>query len=71
MAGIVANQTVVPSLGDIDRPVDVVDIFRNSDAALSITEEAIRIGAKVVWMQIGVRNDDAARLARAPGSRSS
>jgi len=63
----VADQTVVASLGEIGRPVDVVDIFRNSDAALGITEEAIRIGAKVVWMQIGVRNDAAARLAENAG----
>jgi predicted CoA-binding protein len=58
---------VFASLAEIDRPVDVVDIFRKSDAAFSVTEEAIRISAKVVWMQIGVRNDEAARLAEAAG----
>ena len=63
----VVDRTVSASLGDIDRPVDVVDIFRNSEAALGITEDAIRIGAKVVWMQIGVRNDEAARLAEDAG----
>jgi uncharacterized protein len=58
---------VYPSLSAIDRPVDMVEIFRTSAAAYSITEEAIRIGAKVVWMQIGVRNDEAARRAKAAG----
>jgi predicted CoA-binding protein len=55
------------TLSSIGRPVDMVEIFRTSRAAYGITEEAIEIDAKVIWMQIGVRNDDAARLAEAAG----
>jgi predicted CoA-binding protein len=63
----ILGQKVCPSLDDLPEPVDVVDIFRNSEAALEITKDAIKIGAKVVWMQLSVRNDEAARLAEAAG----
>lgn len=60
---------VCESLESIDRPVDMVQVFRSSDAAYSIAEEAIKIGAKVLWLQLGVRNDDAAALAEEAGMR--
>ena len=63
--GEIRGLRVYPSLSAIDRPVDMVEIFRTSKEAYAVTEEAIKIGAKVVWMQIGVRNDEAARLAEA------
>ena len=52
-------------------PVDMVDIFRNSDAAKGVVEEALRLDPlpKVIWMQLSVRNDEAARLAEAKGVR--
>ncbi len=55
------------SLASIDRPVDMVQIFRSSDAAYGVTVEAIDIGATVVWMQLGVHNNEAAKLAEAAG----
>jgi predicted CoA-binding protein len=63
----ILGEKVYASLAEIEGPIDIVDIFRASDAALGITRNAIRIGAKVVWMQLGVRNEEAARLAEAAG----
>jgi len=63
----ILGQRVVGALAEIDEPVEIVDIFRNSEAAFAITSEAIAIGAKVVWMQLGIRNDEAARMAEAAG----
>jgi len=56
-----------PSIKAIPGPVEVVDIFRESSAAPAIVEEAIAIGAKVIWMQLGVINDPAAERARNAG----
>ena len=54
---------VYPSLAAIDRPVDMVEVFRRSEDLLEVAQEAIAIDAKVLWGQIGVRDDAAAQLA--------
>jgi predicted CoA-binding protein len=63
----VLGERSVGGLRDIQGPVDVVDIFRRPDAVPPIVEDAIAIGAKVVWMQEGVVNEEAAERARAAG----
>ncbi|HEY8247356.1 MAG TPA: CoA-binding protein [Hyphomicrobium sp.] len=67
----ILGQTVYGTLADVPAPVDVIDIFRASDAALEVTREAIalkdKLGLKVLWMQLGVRNDEAAAEAEAAG----
>jgi len=67
----IQGRKVYASLADLVGPIDMVDIFRNSQAALEVVREAIRLkdrlGVKVIWMQLGVRNDKAAAEAEAAG----
>ena len=58
---------VYSSLDKIDRPVDMVEVFRKPEDLYVVAKEAIAIGAKVLWGQIGVINHDAARLAEEAG----
>jgi predicted CoA-binding protein len=63
----ILGEPVVADLRDITEPVDVVDIFRKPEAVPGIVDAAIDIGAKVIWMQLGIHNEEAAATAEAAG----
>ena len=63
----VLGQKCYPSLLDIPDKVDVVDIFQRSERVPPLVDQAIEIGARVVWMQLGVEHEEAARKARDAG----
>jgi hypothetical protein len=69
--GALLGQKVYAKLADIPEPIDMVDVFRASEHALGIVQEALALNPrpKVIWMQLGVRNDEAARLAEANGMK--
>ena len=63
----VLGQKAYARLEDIGEPIDIVDIFRRSEFVAPLVESAIRLGAKAVWMQEGVKDDAAAEKARQAG----
>jgi uncharacterized protein len=63
----ILGQKCYPSLRDIHQPVDMVDVFRKTADVMPIAEDAVAIGARVLWQQLGVRNEEAAAKARAAG----
>jgi predicted CoA-binding protein len=63
----VLGQTCFPSLTAIKEPVGIVDCFRKAAEMVPIARDAVAIGAKVLWMQLGIRNDEAARIASDAG----
>jgi predicted CoA-binding protein len=63
----VLGEFVWRELAQIGIPIDIVDIFRRPEAAAEAVQQAIFIGAKAVWMQIGVINEEAAAMAEAAG----
>ena len=56
-----------PALADIAEPIGIVDCFRKAEEMVTIAQEAVAIGAKVLWMQLGIRNDEAADIAASAG----
>lgn len=65
--GTILGETVYASLSEIPFPVDIVDVFRRSEEVLPVAEEAVRIGARALWLQQGVINDAAVQVARGGG----
>ncbi len=63
----ILGEVCYAGLADLPEPVDMVDIFRNSEAAGPLADQAVEIGAKTAWMQLTVRNDAAAGRAEAAG----
>ena len=63
----VLGETCYASLKDIPEPVEVVDIFRKAEAIPALVEEAMAVGARVIWMQLGLESAEAAAKARAAG----
>jgi predicted CoA-binding protein len=65
--GTINSEMVYASLAEVPEPIDMVDVFRRTEAAGVVVDQAIAIGAEVVWMQLGVRDDAAAARAEARG----
>ena len=63
----IAGMKSFPSLLDIPQTIDVVDVFRRSEYVLSIAESAVTVGAKALWLQDGVINEDGSALAENAG----
>jgi predicted CoA-binding protein len=63
----ILGQRSYPTLADIPEPVDVVDVFRPADEAPQIAEQAAAIGAKVLWLQLGIVSDEAGQIAHDAG----
>jgi predicted CoA-binding protein len=66
----ILGEKVYASLLDITQPVDMVDVFRRTEDVLPLADEAIRIGAKCLWQQLGVQNFEADQLVRQAGLAS-
>lgn len=63
----ILGEKCYPSLSAIPEPVDIVDVFRRAEEVLPIAEEAVKIGAKVFWLQTGIVNEEAAKTAAEGG----
>jgi len=63
----VLGERAYPSLADVKEPIDIVDVFRRSEDTPAIADEAVNVGAKALWLQSGIANDEAAARAEAGG----
>ncbi|MBW4840550.1 MAG: CoA-binding protein [Paenibacillaceae bacterium] len=65
--GEILGEKVYPSLSDIPEPVDIVNVFRRSEQTPPVAEEAVKIGARVLWLQLGITSDEAYEIASKGG----
>jgi predicted CoA-binding protein len=65
--GELFGEPVARSLSEVDGPVDVVDVFRPADEAPQIAREAVQVGARVLWPQLGIESEEAGQIAEAAG----
>jgi predicted CoA-binding protein len=65
--GEIFGEPVFKSLTDVDVPVDVVDVFRPSEETPQVARDAVSIGAKVLWLQLGIESEEAEKIAREGG----
>jgi predicted CoA-binding protein len=63
----VLGQKAAPSIGAITAPVDIVDVFRRAEDTPPLADEAAKIGAKALWLQVGISNEETADRAKAAG----
>jgi predicted CoA-binding protein len=63
----ILGEKCYPNLKAIPEPVEIIDVFRKPDDCVPIAQDAVAIGAKVLWLQLGVVNEEAARVAEAGG----
>jgi predicted CoA-binding protein len=63
----VLGQKTYPSLADIPEKIDIVDVFRKPEECLTVLEKAVAIGAKTIWLQLGISNDEVAEKGTTAG----
>ena len=62
---VILGERVYGKVSEIDGPVDIVDVFRPSDEAIEIVNDAVKINAKVLWLQLNIKNSEAKKIAEA------
>ncbi|MGD0121061.1 MAG: CoA-binding protein [Candidatus Limnocylindrales bacterium] len=65
--GVAAVATLAEAAAALGGPIDIVDVFRRSEQTVEVAREAVAIGARALWLQLGIVNDEAARIAAAGG----
>lgn len=68
--GEILGERAYASLKDVDVPVDVVDVFRPSEETPDVAKDAVEIGAKVLWLQLGIESEEAAKISEAGGLKT-